>query len=175
MARRGRRSRASPEKMATGPSLIESVALAAACLSFLAVMFFVFDRGARTRPVTGMTTNERRDSNYESGKRYACDNVTVVDGDTLRCGRQRVRLASIDAPEMPGHCRSGRVCTPGDPFASTSHLRRLISSRPVECVEIDVDNYGRSVSFCSAGGEDLSCGQVRAGVAVVRYGSLNCE
>ena len=30
---------------------------------------------------------------------------TVVDGDPLRCGSERVRLLGIDAPELPGHCR----------------------------------------------------------------------
>ena len=28
----------------------------------------------------------------------------VVDGDTLRCGAQRVRVIGLDAPEMRGQC-----------------------------------------------------------------------
>src|ERR1700712_1173347 len=47
----------------------------------------------------------------------------VVDGDTLRCGNERVRLLGIDAPELPGHCRIGRACAPGDPYASTASLQ----------------------------------------------------
>ena len=35
----------------------------------------------------------------------------VIDGDTIHCGYTRVRLAGIDAPEMPGHCQPGRACT----------------------------------------------------------------
>jgi hypothetical protein len=31
-----------------------------------------------------------------------CVSVTVHDGDTIRCGRERVRIANIDAPELPG-------------------------------------------------------------------------
>lgn len=47
---------------------------------------------------------------------------TVNDGDTIRCNGERVRLLGIDAPELPGHCRSGRDCAPGDRYASTAGL-----------------------------------------------------
>lgn len=30
-----------------------------------------------------------------------CSNPQVHDGDSIRCGKERIRLASIDAPEMP--------------------------------------------------------------------------
>jgi endonuclease YncB( thermonuclease family) len=60
---------------------------------------------------------------------FQCPAPAVVDGDTLRCGDRRVRLYGIDAPELPGHCRPGRACTPGNPYASTDNLRRLIGHR----------------------------------------------
>lgn len=79
----------------------------------------------------------------------------------------------IDVPELPGHCRSGRSCTPGDPYASTSNLRRL-ATRPLQCRAIDRDAYGRTVARCVAAGRDLSCAQVEGRFAVRRYGSLSC-
>lgn len=106
---------------------------------------------------------------------FACPSPRVVDGDTLRCGSVRVRLAHIDAPELPGHCNPGRTCTPGDPYASTANLTRLIGSSPVECRSIDRDRYGREVAYCSARGRDLSCAQVAGGFAVERYGRLTCR
>jgi len=30
-----------------------------------------------------------------------CLSPSVHDGDTIRCGRERVRIANIDAPELP--------------------------------------------------------------------------
>ncbi len=30
-----------------------------------------------------------------------CLSPTVHDGDTIRCGREKVRIANIDAPELP--------------------------------------------------------------------------
>jgi len=103
-----------------------------------------------------------------------CGNPAVVDGDTLRCGGVRVRLSGIDAPELPGHCRTGRDCAPGDPFASTDNLRRLVGRASLICVQTDTDRYGRAVASCSAEGRDLSCEQLAGGYAIARYGPLVC-
>jgi endonuclease YncB( thermonuclease family) len=58
--------------------------------------------------------------------------VYVVDGDTIHACGYRVRLAAIDAPELPGHCNPGRRCTPGDGWASKANLARLIGDQGVE-------------------------------------------
>lgn len=31
-----------------------------------------------------------------------CVSLSVHDGDSIRCGSERVRIANIDAPELPG-------------------------------------------------------------------------
>ncbi|MGD9665589.1 MAG: thermonuclease family protein [Novosphingobium sp.] len=105
---------------------------------------------------------------------FQCNAPQVIDGDTLRCGNLRVRLDGIDAPEMPGHCRPGRKCTPGDPFASTESLRTLIGGKTLNCRKTDIDHYGRTVARCAAGEVDLSCAQIDAGQAVRRYGWIWC-
>lgn len=102
-----------------------------------------------------------------------CSAPHVVDGDTLRCGGKRIRLAHIDAPEMPGHCRPGRRCTPGDPYAAQAYLEQLTRGAVI-CRAIDTDAYGRIVAFCVSGGQDIACAMVRSGNAVQRYGALNC-
>jgi endonuclease YncB( thermonuclease family) len=119
--------------------------------------------GARKRPYHGHAT---------SGV-ISCFRPRVIDGDTFTCNSTRIRLASIDAPEMPGHCRPGRSCTAGDPIASRDYLRS-ISSGQVTCRPIETDSYGRTVALCDASGVDLSCAMVASNHAVQRYGSLNC-
>ena len=85
-----------------------------------------------------------------------------------------MRLTSIDAPEMPGSCRPGRQCTPGDPYASRDHLASLTRGCTVECRQVDTDHYGRQIVKCFADDIDLSCRMVADGYAVERYGSLRC-
>lgn len=51
--------------------------------------------------------------------------LTVVDGDTIRLGKERIRLLGIDAPETHP-CRQGRVCVPGDGQASKRNLERVL-------------------------------------------------
>lgn len=108
---------------------------------------------------------------------FACERPTHHDGDAIRCdGQERaMRLHAIDAPEMPGACRPGRKCTPGDPFAARDYLRALTRGRSVKCEEKDVDGYGRMVVKCAADGRDLGCAMVAAGHAVQRYGQLDCD
>lgn len=106
--------------------------------------------------------------------KFECTSPRVLDGDTFDCGTTRVRLEGIDAPELPGHCRPGRDCTPGDPYASTENLQRLVSGQTLQCRRTNTDSYGRTVARCEAGDVDVSCAQIAGGYAVRRYGPILC-
>lgn len=89
---------------------------------------------------------------------------TATDGDTIRCGAERIRLTAIDAPEMPGHCRKGRDCTPGDPFASKAAMAADLDG--VLIIErLGTDRYGRTVADVFVNGRSLSCLQLAGGYA----------
>jgi endonuclease YncB( thermonuclease family) len=100
------------------------------------------------------------------------DTVTdcrVVDGDTLRCGAERVRLLAIDAPELPGHCAIGRDCAPGDPVESSQSLGAGMGDGGTLRIErVGRDRYGRTLALVSGAGGDLSCWQLRHGEAIYR-------
>lgn len=101
---------------------------------------------------------------------FLCPSAVAVDGDTLRCrGVGLVRLIGIDAPELPGHCRAGRVCTPGDGRAARAGLAGMIRKGAVRCAPEGRDRYGRVLARCTVAGQDLSCAMVSKGLAVVRY------
>lgn len=70
----------------------------------------------------------------------------AVDGDTLRCGSERIRLNGIDAPELPGHCRKGRSCAPGDPLASQRALANRIAGQRLIIRRWGTDHYGRTIA-----------------------------
>jgi endonuclease YncB( thermonuclease family) len=91
----------------------------------------------------------------------------VVDGDTLNCGGERIRLLGIDAPELPGHCRKGRACAPGDPYASTDSLKLAISGS-LGIQRVGTDHYGRTLAIVGGDNGDLSCWQLRTGQAIYK-------
>nr|WP_066548986.1 MULTISPECIES: thermonuclease family protein [unclassified Sphingomonas] len=93
----------------------------------------------------------------------------AVDGDTLRCTGERIRLLAIDAPELPGHCRPGRDCAPGDPFASTANLREAVTG-DLTIERVGEDRYGRTLARVSGAHGDLSCWQLRRGHAIYKSG-----
>jgi endonuclease YncB( thermonuclease family) len=91
---------------------------------------------------------------------------SVTDGDTIRCGDERIRLLAIDAPELPGHCRAGRACAPGDPFAATRALEAAIAFHRLTVQRFGRDRYGRTLAIVRADGANLSCRQIASGSAV---------
>ena len=88
----------------------------------------------------------------------------AIDGDTLKCESENIRLLGIDAPEMPGHCRLGRECVQGDPFASQVSLQNSISYT-MNIVRVGTDRYGRTLGLVYANGQNLSCIQLSRGQA----------
>jgi len=88
---------------------------------------------------------------------------SVSDGDTVKFGKQRIRLFGIDAPEKAQHCDDG-PWYPG-PLA-TKALVDFIAGRPVTCHQVDYDwKNSRPVAVCFAGKDDLQALMVSAGWA----------
>ena len=87
----------------------------------------------------------------------------AVDGDTLRCDGERIRLLGIDAPEIHG-CRQGRVCVPGDGQASKRSLEAMMGGR-ISVQRVGQDRYGRTLAQVYVGGVNVACEQIRRGLA----------
>ena len=117
------------------------------------------------RPAPGAEPETRKVTLNQAGT-FACAVASVTDGDTFRCSNgTRIRLSSIDTPEMPGSCQPGRSCAPGNPYAAKAALARLIAGRTVQCEPVG-KSYNRIAAWCSVGGQDLSCAMLRSGHAV---------
>lgn len=91
----------------------------------------------------------------------------VTDGDTIRCGDERIRLLAIDAPELPGHCRPGRRCAPGDSAASAASLTQALTGR-LTINRAGEDRYGRTLAIVAGDSGDLSCWQLSRGQAIYK-------
>jgi micrococcal nuclease len=96
-----------------------------------------------------------------------CPSAYVVDGDTLRCGPERIRLLGIDAPEIEA-CPRWRVCAPGDGQASKRSLVTALKLGPVQYKPVAVDRYGRQVAVVWAGSVNLSCWQLQRAQAIYK-------
>jgi endonuclease YncB( thermonuclease family) len=100
----------------------------------------------------------------------AADNMagqaSVIDGDTLEIHGTRIRLWGIDAPESSQFCRGEDSLQYRCGAKSANDLDAFIARRPVSCVPISLDRYGRTVASCSVGGTDLAEWLVGNGLAI---------
>jgi len=88
--------------------------------------------------------------------------ASVVDGDTLEIHGTRIRLWGIDAPESSQLCRGEDSLQYRCGAQAANDLDAFIARRPVNCVPLSLDQYGRTVATCSVGGADLGDGLCRA-------------
>lgn len=90
----------------------------------------------------------------------------VIDGDTFDVGDTRVRLHGVDAPEDAQACldEAGAEWPCGD--WATREARALWEGERAACEILETDRYGRAVSRCAIGGEDLGAALVERGMAL---------
>lgn len=81
--------------------------------------------------------------------------ASVVDADTLDIHGERIRLASIDAPESGQRCLSaaGKLERCGSIAANA--LDQWINRNPVTCAVEGKDRYGRLLAECSVRGDSV--------------------
>jgi endonuclease YncB( thermonuclease family) len=92
--------------------------------------------------------------------------ASVVDGDTLEIHGTRIRLWGIDAPESSQLCRGDDSSPYHCGAEAANDLDAFIASRPVSCLPISLDRYGRTVATCAVGGAELGDWLVRNGLAL---------
>jgi endonuclease YncB( thermonuclease family) len=91
--------------------------------------------------------------------------ASIIDGDTIEIHGQCIRLFGIDAPEHDQLCEANSAQYRYGQQASVA-LSDRIARQTVDCVPHEVDQYGRVVAVCSAGGEDLNGWMVSQGWAL---------
>ena len=83
-------------------------------------------------------------------------NISVIDGDTIKIGKEKIRLFGIDAPEMKQICKNKN----NDPYAcgitSKNFLSYLIedaneNNEKIYCYYSERDKYNRIIGECFIG------------------------
>lgn len=92
--------------------------------------------------------------------------ASIIDGDTLEIHGKRIRLWGIDAPESSPLCRDEDSSLYRCGAQAANDLDVFVARRPVSCMPKNLDQYGRTVAICSAGGADLAEWLVRNGLAL---------
>ncbi|SDS77237.1 thermonuclease family protein [Bradyrhizobium canariense] len=92
--------------------------------------------------------------------------ASIIDGDTLEIHGTRIRLWGVDAPESSQLCRGEDSEQYRCGAQAANDLDAFIARRPVSCLPISLDRYGRTVATCSVGGADIGDWLVRNGLAL---------
>jgi endonuclease YncB( thermonuclease family) len=100
-----------------------------------------------------------------------CDELvgqaSIIDGDTLEIHATRIRLWGIDAPESTQLCRGDDSLQYRCGAKAANDLDAFIDRRPVSCLPVSLDQYGRTVASCAVGGVDIGEWLACAGLASV--------
>jgi endonuclease YncB( thermonuclease family) len=92
--------------------------------------------------------------------------ATVIDGDTLEIHSTRIRLWGIDAPESTQLCRGDDSLQYRCGAKAANGLDAFIATRPVNCIPVSLDRYGRTAASCSVDGINLAKWLVSSGLAL---------
>ena len=92
--------------------------------------------------------------------------ASVIDGDTLEIHGTRIRLWGIDAPESTQLCRGEDSLQYRCGAQAANDLDAFIARRPVSCMPMNLDQYGRTVATCSVDNSDLGLWLVDNGLAL---------
>jgi len=86
----------------------------------------------------------------------------AVDGDTLRCGAERVRIVGLDAPEMQGRCARERRLA----VAARDRLQVLVRGGAEIRRQPRPDRYGRTLAVVrDRDGRDVAAVLIAEGLA----------
>jgi endonuclease YncB( thermonuclease family) len=90
--------------------------------------------------------------------------ITVIDGDTIRCGGERIRLTGIDAPEL-SRCPTGRQYVKGDGQAAKHALANRLDRGEITIRRFGQDRYGRTLAAVYVDGVNAACAMLAGGHA----------
>lgn len=96
---------------------------------------------------------------------------TVHDGDTFRtCAGERIRIANIDAPELPGSpkCNGRRAdawCDYDLGYRSRDALEALLRDGKARIDRTGTDRYGRTLATVTVNGRDAGEYLIKLGLA----------
>ena len=101
--------------------------------------------------------------------------VEVIDGDTIKIEKKKIRLFGIDAPEKKQKCQKPWLTISFMTFnkdypcgeISTLKLKNKINNKFITCKSTNKDRYKRFIAECFKGKTNINRWMVRNGYAIV--------
>ena len=98
----------------------------------------------------------------------------VIDGDTIKIEKNKIRLFGIDAPEIKQFCKKPYLSISFLSFQkkyscgikSTNNLKRMIKNNNIDCKIKGIDRYRRIIGECYKNKTNINSWMVRNGYAV---------
>ncbi len=92
---------------------------------------------------------------------FAC---IAIDGDTIKCGSETIRLQNVDTAELHGRCQSE---------TDLAHRAKAFTARRLAEGSIEIvvdrshprDRHGRTIAWVKVAGRDLGEELIAAGLA----------
>lgn len=102
--------------------------------------------------------------------------VKVTDGDSIKIGKNRIRLQGIDAPEIKQKCiKDQEEYSCG--IDSKNFLKSLLKDSDLECKYKELDRYNRILGMCFVNGKNINKQMVQYGWALAyrKYNKIFIE
>ena len=98
------------------------------------------------------------------GQNASSKTVSVIDGDTIKIGDEKIRFSGIDAPELKQDCFKNEKKILCGVLAKKVLLKKIGNNVP-KCIIEGKDVYKRILAECFVNGKSLSRFLVRNGYA----------
>ena len=135
----------------------------ASFLGFFCVTLFQI---ATSQPASSQSQYFRVKSHLQFNKNFS-GKTSVIDGDSLKVGRNEVRLFGLDAPEYHQTCFDEKNQEYACGQISRDFLVDLAQKRNVQCIYAEKDKYDRFLSKCFVGDVSINEELVKNGMAVI--------
>ena len=108
-----------------------------------------------------------------SAEKTIFGNANVIDGDTIKINKKKIRLFGIDAPELKQKCLKESI-----PYfcgiVSKQNLKKYVQGKKINCEYTKLDRYKRILAICRLNcffwGDDPDCEKFSLNKYMVRSG-----
>jgi endonuclease YncB( thermonuclease family) len=133
---------------------------------FLAIFCVTLFQVATSKTASSQSQYFRVKSHLQFNKKFS-GKASVIDGDSIKVGKNEVRLFGLDAPEYKQNCFDEKNQEYACGLMSRAFLVSLAHKKEVKCIYAKKDKYDRFLGKCFVGEISINEELVKNGMAVI--------